>query len=247
MTNCIAIIAALKDEIDGIRWAIEIKAKMTLGSFLYYQGSYQDREIILALSGVGEQNARGATKVLLDHFNPGYIISIGISGSVDSRLKVGDLIIGRRVLVQNSPHMAAFSLERLVEVASLACRRLQLSPYIGDLITVSQVISTSEKKKEIFRNTGALAVEMETAFIGLEAAQKECPFLAVRSVSDTADYTFRVEVDQVTDNGEINPAKFIKYTLRHPMALWELGKIKMNMRKATGNLTLLAQEILRLI
>ena len=207
MTNCIAIIGALKDEIDGIRREIDLKAKMTLNSFLYYQGRYQDREIILALSGMGEKNAREATKVLLDHFNPVSLISIGISGAVDSRLKEGDLVIGRRFVVQNSPQIAAVSLDRLVELASVACRRLQLTPYLGDLITVSRVIGSSEEKKAIFLDTRALAVEMETAFIGLEAAQKGCPFLALRSISDIADYTFKVEVNQITDNGELNPAK----------------------------------------
>lgn len=247
MTNCIAIIGALKDEIDGIRREIDLKAKMTLSSFLYYQGSYQGREIILALSGMGEQKAREAAKVLLDHFNPAYFISIGISGAVDSRLRVGDLIIGRMVRAQNSPQIAASSDERLVELASGACRKLQLTPYTGDLITVSQVISTSEKKKEIFLNTGALAVEMETAFIGFEAAQKKCPFLAVRSISDTADYTFKVDVSQITDNGEINPTKFIKYTLRHPMSLLVLGKMKRNMRKATSRLNLVVRELVPMI
>jgi adenosylhomocysteine nucleosidase len=247
MGQCIAIIAALKEELKGIRRGIELKSQLTLNSFLHYQGTYRDREVVLALSGMGEENAREATKVLLDHFSPLALISIGIAGAVDPRLGIGDLVIGQKLVVHDSPNTAVLSDEGLVKIASTACHNLSLKAYTGDLITVGEVISTREKKREIFLQTNALAVEMESAFVGLEAAQRKCPFLVLRSISDTADYSFRVEVSEVTDNGELNPVKLLKYSLRHPIALWELGKMRTNMIKATHRLNRLVQELITLI
>jgi len=248
MGECIGIVAALREEIKVIKEVVNPKEEWTINSFVHSRGFYRGWELVLVWSGMGEKNATEATKTLLNNFSPRAVISLGIAGAVDPRLQIGDLIVAQQIRFQHRPQALISADDQLVEAALRAGQRISIQTYSGQLVTVTQVISSSEEKGRIYRETGALAVEMESGFVGEEATRMGCPFLAIRSISDTADYSFRVDVNQITtDNGDLHPGRFIRYCLRHPPALWELVKMKMNMGKATRQLGQLVREFIPLI
>ena len=144
-------------------------------------------------------------------------------------------MIGKHIFSRSSSQQPLTSHERLVEAAVQACDRLHYRFFLGDLLTVPRIIATSTEKSEIYQDTRAVAVEMETAAVVRQA--KKIPFLALRSISDRADYTFKVDIPQITDDeGELNPAKVLRYLFRHPTALGALIQIKRNVAKATERL-----------
>jgi len=59
-----------------------------------------------------------------------------------------------------------------------------------DLLTVSALIDSSEKRHEIAQTSGAAAVDMETEFIAGACADHGIPLLSLRVISDTLDEPF---------------------------------------------------------
>lgn len=241
----IGVMGAFREEIEGIRRRATVESKVAFSEVEFARALYAGKEVVLALSGIGEQRASRAAQLLVENFPIRALIFLGIAGALHPSLRVGDIVIGKRIFLQTSTGRPLSSNERLVELASAACDQLDWKFFVGDLITVPKIIASSQEKREIYQETGALAVEMETAAAARWAAQKRVPFLALRSISDAADYTFKVDISQITDEqGELSLRKALRYLLRHPTALWELSRIKGNVTKAAGRLEPLVRCIL---
>ena len=237
MERPIGIMGAFKEEVAGIRQAMKVEAQSTFSDIEFTRGFYGGKEVVLTLSGIGEEKASRAAQALLDNFPLKTLICIGIAGALHPTLEIGDIVIGKRVFSQTSAQRFLTSDEKLVEAAVRSCDHLRYRFFLGDILTVSRIIDSSTEKREIYQDTQALAVEMETVAVAHWAMQKEIPFLALRSISDGADYIFKVDIPRVTDDeGELNPRKVLCYLLRHPTALIGLWQMKQNITKATEHL-----------
>lgn len=60
-------------------------------------GVYEDKEVILLKSGIGKVNAAVSTTLLLDRFQPDYVINTGSAGGFHHSLNVGDIVISTDV------------------------------------------------------------------------------------------------------------------------------------------------------
>lgn len=241
----IGLMGAFREEIAGILRRVAVGATVSFSEVEFTRGVYAGKEVVLSLSGIGREKASRAAQLLVENFPIRALIFLGIAGALHPSLRVGDIVIGKRIFLQTSTGRPLSSDERLVELAGAACDQLGWNFFRGDLITVPKIIASSQEKREIYQETGALAVEMETAAAARWAAQKRIPFLALRSISDAADYTFKVDISQITgEQGELNLRKTLRYLLSHPTALWELARMKGNVKKATGRLEPIARAVL---
>ena len=244
MEPLIGIMGAFKEELEDIRREMKIEDRSTFSEVEFIQGNFVGKEVVLVLSGVGEEKASRVVDSLLGNFSLRALICLGIAGALHPTLDVGDIVIGKRIFSQSWVQQSLSSHEGLVEAAVHACDRLRYRFFLGDLLTVPRIIASSAEKKEIYQDTRALAVEMETATVARRAAQKKIPFLALRSISDGADYTFKIDISQITDaHGELNPRKVLRYLIRHPSSLGAFLQMKRNVTKATERLGKLMQSL----
>ena len=89
----IGIISALDEELMEIIDKIETK-KITKGYFTFYLANIYNKEVVLGICGVGKVNSAIYTQSMIDNFSPSVIINIGVAGSTDDKVKIGDLVIG---------------------------------------------------------------------------------------------------------------------------------------------------------
>lgn len=68
-----------------------------IGSYIIYTGKFKNNNIFLIQSGIGKVCASISTMLLINLYQPDIIINTGSSGSLDSSLKVGDLIIPEKI------------------------------------------------------------------------------------------------------------------------------------------------------
>lgn len=108
---------------------------------------------------------------------PALLIGSGYAGAVQARAEVGDLILGENF---SDPEVAADATRLLA-----AWRWHQ-----GPLRTQPQVAETIAAKAALAASTGALAVDMETAWIAAACAQAGVPMLSLRVISDAAGQAF---------------------------------------------------------
>ena len=108
------------------------------------------------------------------------IISVGIGGGLKPGLKVGSIVIAEEVVSAGARYHAD---ARWAE--ALAARLPQAAR--GTIAGVDAIVTEPADKTALHRETGALAVDMETHIAASVAAAYDLPFAALRAVSDAAE------------------------------------------------------------
>ena len=163
--------------------------------------------IVLVKSGVGKVNAAMCTQLIIDKYEPDYIVNTGIAGGVAAGLHVGDIVAGES-LVQYDFDVSAigyakgymctgknpdkptvfYSDPTLIKEFEEAAKGT-LNVHTGVIASGDTFVSDKNKKKEIKETFNAAAVEMEGCAIAQTATANAVPFIIVRAISDLADDT----------------------------------------------------------
>jgi len=160
------------------------------------------------------------------------IVSAGVCGALDPRLRPGDLAIPESVLaptgelynVTPSQHRRALG---------AAASRVRAPARSGLLVTTRDVVGTPEGKAELFAQTGAVAADMESAVVLARAAASGCPSLVVRGVSDGAAQSLPPElVGLVTPEGKLRSARVLALMASRPAVLPRALALSHTTRKA---------------
>ena len=87
----IGVIGAMQIEIDKLIEKYDlVKDKPNKD---IYVGEFNDRKIVVAMSGVGKVNSAAMTQYIIDKYNVDAIINSGIAGGISSTLKIMDIVI----------------------------------------------------------------------------------------------------------------------------------------------------------
>lgn len=113
------------------------------------------------------------------------ILSSGLAGALDPVLKPGDIVIGACCIddadARPSPsHGVNGSFDREL-------RRHVPNAHVGLIWASDRPVATGAEKAQIYRETGALAVDMESHIAARVAAHHGLPFAVLRVISDAAD------------------------------------------------------------
>ena len=169
---------------------------------------------------------------LIDAAERRVIVSAGVCGALDLRLRPGDLVIPESVLaptgelynVTPSQHRRALG---------AATARVRAAARTGVLVTTRDVVSTPEAKAELHAHTGALAADMESALILARAAAAGCPSLVIRGVSDGATQSLPPElVGLVTAEGKLRSGRALALMASRPTVLPRALALNHSTRKA---------------
>ena len=108
------------------------------------------------------------------------IISIGIAGALAPTLCVGDCVIASEVVAPGERVSADeyWTAKLLDRIAGAAC---------GVIAGSNRVANTKEAKAQLYRETGALAVDMESHIAARAARDHGIAFAALRVISDDAE------------------------------------------------------------
>jgi adenosylhomocysteine nucleosidase len=143
--------------------------------------------IRIAPVGVGALLCDSRWAALLDGLPHPLVVSAGVCGGLDPRLGVADLVIPERVLGPTGElHALGSAAHRAAVARAGACA--------GLLVTTREVVSTPTAKAALHAASGAVAADMESAFILARAAASGCAALVVRAVSDPADESLPLEL-----------------------------------------------------
>jgi hopanoid-associated phosphorylase len=142
------------------------------------------------------------------------VISWGVCGGLDPRLRPGDLILGAEVVSAeghiNTDEAVTSSLaQRLMDAGA----RVAVERVAG----VSSPVSTARAKAELRLATGAAAVDMESLIAGRFALERRTPFAILRAVADPADRDLPpLVLSAVDSDGRIKAAAVLGDLVRSP-------------------------------
>lgn len=206
----IGVIVAMQEEMLAIKKYIkDIDEECVLG-VTFYKGKIEEINIILVECGIGKVNAARTTQMLIDNYKVDCIINIGVAGGVSSRIKVGDIVIGK-YLVQHDFDITAFGHElgyitgvgkeiysdnRLVEVFDKGLDKLEISAVIGGIASGDIFCTDTSMSVSIQKQFNVDCVEMEGASIAQVCFLSNVPFLILRSISDVVNGTNEIDFDK---------------------------------------------------
>jgi adenosylhomocysteine nucleosidase len=148
----------------------------------------------------------------LADLRPQLVVSWGVCGGLDSRLRPGDVVVGSAVVSDDGDIVTDEAVRSSLE------RRLRA---VGARVVVERVaaadapVLTVRAKTDLRRATGASAVDMESLTAGRFALEQRTPFAIVRAVADPAERDLpTVVLKAVGPDGAINFAAMIGGLIR---------------------------------
>ena len=208
----IGILCAVERELAPYLDIIQCHKASSGAMLTFHEGMIDGTRVVAVYSGVCRVNAAIATQLLIDRYNACAVIVSGTAGGIDKRLEIGDSVIvteacyhdiAEGILTSHHPYMSDICF--MSDKALLAKCRENISAangakiYYGRTVTGEAFIDT-EGRERIISEFAPLCVDMETAAVAHACYVNRLPFIAVRSISDTAD-----------ENGEATFDKYCAY------------------------------------
>lgn len=221
----IAIIGAMDEEIELLREQIADKNEETVAGSVFITGTLYGKDVVLLRSGIGKVNAAMSTTILMERYQPDYIINTGSAGGYNPSLKIGDLVISNEVRHHDVdvtafgyeygqvPQLpAAFKAnEALIRTAIEGAKKLPSIHAVTGLIATGDTFMSDPERVEFVRKTfkELQAVEMEGAAIAQVAHQYAIPFVVIRALSDIAGQESDISFDQFLETAAVNSANLV--------------------------------------
>ena len=164
-----------------------------------YVGDFNDRRIVVAMSGVGKVNSAAMTQYIIDQYNVDVIINSGVAGGISSKLKIMDIVISDyvtyhdfypvRIMESYVPDKGKIKANTtLINISKKVVESMGLDNYhYAPICSGDMFVQDEEIKKDILIRTGAVCTDMESASIAHTCSMNNIPFISIRTISDMAD------------------------------------------------------------
>jgi len=220
----IGIIGAMEEEVEILKDKMGEYQEKNIAGSIFYTGYINGKEIVLLKSGIGKVNAAMGTTLMIQLYQPDYIINTGSAGGFKSDLKIGDIVISNE-LRYHDVDATVFGYEfgqvpgmpanyrpdgRLIKVAEQAATNMDINVVTG-LITSSDSFMDNIDRVNAVREQfpTVYAAEMEATAIAQVCAQFDIPFVIIRSLSDIAGDETKVSYDQFLKTASLNSANLV--------------------------------------
>lgn len=233
----IAVITAMKIESESVISRMSEAKAEKAGHVECTVGKLCGADTVVCVSGVGKVNAAASTQAVAMKYDPDMIINIGVAGAADPRLGIGDFVIGSSCVqfdVDTSPigdpkYMISGINRISIDAEEATVRRAEetAKKLFPNKTVISGRIASSDKfiggenayLKEEAIGLGAACIEMESGSIAQVALLNNIPYIAVRTISDSADgsapESFGDFCAESAKNAESWLCEFIKNELIH--------------------------------
>ena len=243
----IVIFYAFSREARAIKRGFETHGALKLDGLKGFRGRLGANEVAAIATGIGIERARETARRAFESLSPvDFAISTGVAGALSEGLAAGDVIVADRFVLRSEAGadrivaMNAPELDRVKE----ALRAAAIHFSIGAILTSPHPLVTAAAKRRAKAETGAIAVEMESAVIALEATSRGIPFACVRTILDAADEEV-IGAEVADEEGRVRPLRAAGFIVRHPAAIVTLARIARNLGLASKSLAGAIETIVR--
>jgi len=187
------------------------------GDWPVFETMFGAARVRVILTGMGQDHALEAARRFLVE-KPEICISTGLAGALRAEYRPGDLVAARLVSEVGEPVAVASHRELLSTAVDCGARQIER------LATSRTLVARAEQRRQLGKH--AEAVDMESYTILAEAARHGVPAVAIRAVSDTADFDLPYDFERARDmRGQIRVASVVSQVLRRPGGLPRLMRL----------------------
>ncbi len=206
----IAIVAAMEREVRPLVKGWSAGEKEYGGRRFRF---FEKDDSVVVCGGIGAEAARRAAEATIEMYSPDVIYSAGFAGALDPKLKVGDVLLPRRLV--NAGDGSSFEME------------------IGGGVLVSfGAVAGKDQKKKLRESFSADAVDMEAAAVARAAQLRGVRFGVVKVISDEFDFELPETERFVDANGKFSEARFAVFAAVRPWLWARVARLAVNSRRA---------------
>jgi adenosylhomocysteine nucleosidase len=189
--------------------------------------------VAVALSGIGAQSASAAAALLISQ-GATSLLSWGCAAALDNRLTAGSVILPERIIgAAGETHRVNIQWHR--EIYQILSPKFCV--HTDPLIETVALVKTPREKRALTERTQAIATDMESAAQARFAREHQLPFIAVRTVVDSASTALPGKLTQALDSdGEISVRSFLRSFLLRPTDWSTMVKLGVQFRAARNTL-----------
>jgi adenosylhomocysteine nucleosidase len=222
----LAVIAAL--ELEQRAFVAALKLQPNASIRLYRSGPGLERAALAAERAIADSSS--------------VLMSWGLAGALEEDLPAGTLLVPGEVLLESGPsyRTAADQLDWLEE--SLTDTKVERN---RSIVSVAHTVIGGRQKRALSAQTGAAAVDLESAAIAAAAERSGLPFVCARAIADQLDDELPAWVDElVTSAGRTNLRALWPHLIR-PRSVVALARLWRRSARARASLDALARKIVR--
>lgn len=213
------------EEVNMIKTMMHTCIEKKHKNYILSTGKFRKNNIFLIQSGIGKVSASISTMILINLYKPDIIINSGSAGSLNSLLKIGDIVLPKEICYYD------------VDLTNFGYAIGQVPRYPKKFIVNKNIFSFFKKKyiqnnlkfttgliisgdkfirgglliKKLKKNfSSAIAVEMESAAIAQVCYQFKIPLFIVKSISDLSDQNATVNFNKNISIASLQSARFLK-------------------------------------
>jgi len=242
----VGIFAATRWERQAIQHVLLIDSIQRGAEYCRVVGRRGRCHVCLIQTGIGPANADAVCRAVFKDQALDMAISSGLACALTAS-SIGELFIGTDVLAMRSEGAKKMKVQvvcnrTLTDMALRAAQAEGLPAQAGRFVSLPHIIWRGEDKRRIAAETGAVALDMESAAIGAMAAEHRMPFVVIRAASDLLDEDLPMDF-----NLFLEPADWWKgawaCALR-PTSLLGLRRMRTQMRTASQRITTVFERFL---
>ena len=154
--------------------------------------------VTLARGGLGKVQFAIQTQHLLDSCSDwDLIVCAGAAGALVDKVSVGDIVVATTTVEHdynnkfNKRPLPKFdgAGTAIADIKSVSRSADAFSVHFGPIASGDEDVVETERRKELYESTGALAVAWEGAGGARACAFSSVPYVEIRGVTDTANHT----------------------------------------------------------
>ena len=208
---------AIINEIEGIK-------ENKIGRITFFEGKFNNKDIVFVQSGIGKVNAAVTATFLIDKYDIDEVIFSGVAGALDKVVGIGDIVIADDV-VQHDFAVEAFGYKKgqipqmevwsfkgdedlIKKVKETSDDEIKL--HYGRILTGDKFIYKREEKLDLGKEFEALCVDMESGAVAQVCYLMNVKFLIIRSISDSVTDESSMEYDKFAELAAENSKKILK-------------------------------------
>ena len=207
----IGLIGAMAEEVNELISEMRSRTEESVGRFVFYCGEISGAECVVVQCGIGKVAAAVCTQPLILKFSPDAVVNIGVAGGIGEEIRIGDLVLSEAVVEHDmnttalgdplgflsGPDLVYIKSDcRLLSVFCETAEKLGNRVHRGVIASGDLFVSNASQAKKIAERFSAKACEMEGASVGHTCFLMNVPFLVLRSVSDNADDSAKIDFPQ---------------------------------------------------
>jgi len=180
--------------------------------------------ISILLTGIGRQNAEKSVREFLAVNSPEMVLTCGFAGGLNPDFKIGDVLFECEI-PSEPPHVGCY--DKLIAAGATSAK----------IFCADRIATTVAEKKKMRDETGADAVEMESAAIHAVCRERGIPCATVRVISDTASEDLPLDFNALSKpDKSLDYGKLFLAMAKSPGKIGALMRLQKNTKLAAENL-----------